>query len=591
MSKTAIQQIKSRLDFVELAGRYLELRPNGERWSGPCPFHHETHPSFHVNPGQGFYYCFGCQASGDVIDFYARINGLDFRQALNQLARETGVEMEGGPMNPQEKKNLEDRDVYLRMYARSAVHFRENLASSRGGTHHKYLLDRGVSPEMIDAFQIGCSHEDWHGLEKFLLSEGYGLDKAVACGLLVRNDKGKVYDRFRNRIMFPIHDLSGGIIAFGGRAIDSSEPKYINSSETPIYTKGKHLYGLYQARRTIVRDKRALLTEGYLDVMALHQFGFTGAVGVLGTALTQDQVKRLGGLCSRVDLLFDGDQAGIKAAVRAAEMFLAQGIACYVATMPEGRDVDDVLHDQGPDALGKILDSSRAGLEFCMQTISRSYAPRDIMNWVRHFLDSIPGDDLRAYYLPRLATGLGMSETELRRSRFASTSQPVSEAAVATPAAGQSTSGKPRLTGRDRQLLAFAVSCPEYRPQLAAGDLDAVLEDPWAKRLWAKLRALDADLPAGTEDGSSGSSVQAFDFSSLDEDERRVCYQLLADVQQRGEPDRSVLWTEIQTCLNRNLLKKKQQDMLRAMREAQNQGNQQRVAELLQAYQDLAMEA
>ncbi|SDB17572.1 DNA primase [Desulfonatronum thiosulfatophilum] len=593
MNKTAIQQIKSRLDFVELAGRYLELRPNGERWSGPCPFHHETHPSFHVNPGQGFYYCFGCQASGDAIDFYARINGLDFRQALTQLARETGVELDDGPTNPQDKKILEDREIYLRMYVRSAAYFQENFVSSKGGMQRKYLLDRGVSPEMIDAFQIGCSREDWHGLEKFLLSEGYDQDKAVTCGLLVRNDQGKVYDRFRNRIMFPIHDLAGAIIAFGGRAIDSSEPKYINSSETPIYTKGKHLYGLYQARRTIVRDKRALLTEGYLDVVALHQFGFTGAVGVLGTALTQDQVKRLGGLCPRVDLLFDGDQAGLKAAVRAAEMFLIQGIACNVATMPEGRDVDDVLHGQGPEALGKILDSARSGLEFCVQTISRTYAPRDIMDWVRRFLDSIPGDDLRAYYLPRLATGLGMSETELRRSRFTSASSSVSETTGASsPDSGKSTAGKSRLTTRDRQLLAFAVSCPEYRSQLATGDLEAVLEDPWALRLWTKLRAMDAEHLTGKEDGSSESSVRpGFDYTSLDEDERRVCYQLLAEVQQRGEPDRGVLWTEIQTCLNRNLLKKKQQDMLRAMREAQNQGDQQRVAELLQAYQDLAMEA
>ncbi len=594
MDRTAVQRIKSRLDFVELAQRYLELRPNGERWSGPCPFHQETKPSFHVNPGQGFFYCFGCQASGDVIDFYARINGLDFKQALGQLAKETGVDLDFGPVSPKERQELEQRDAALRMAALAAEHFRHNLAAPGGAPARDYLLRRGVSPEMLDVFQVGWSRADWHGLEEFLQNQGFTRDQAVDCGLLVRNDRGKVYDRFRGRIMFPIHDLTGRVIAFGGRAIDSEEPKYINSSESPIYTKGQHLYGMHQARKAIVRDKRALLTEGYLDVIALHQYGFSGAVGVLGTALTPEQVKRLGGFCSRVDLLFDGDQAGQRAALRAAEMFLAQGLACHVATLPQGEDVDSLLHAQGPEALRAVLEAGRDGLDFSVRTVSGTYAPREIMDWVRRFLDNVAADDLRGFYLPRLAAGLGMSEAELRRGRPSRPMQPAPQA-VQPGANRPSTNqlGAPRLTARDRQLLAFAVSCPEYRPELAASGLDAVLEDAWARTLWDKLRALD------TSDASDVSVVahkahadaSGYDFSVLEEPERRLCYQLLAEAPQRDQAERAAFWAEVREFMTKNQFKKRQQEMLQALRDAQAQGDQQRVSTLLQAYQDLAMEA
>lgn len=392
--------------------------------------------------------------------------------------------------------------------------------------------------------------------------------------------------------MFPIHDLTGRVIAFGGRAIDSEEPKYINSSESPVYTKGQHLYGLHQARKAIVRDKRALLTEGYLDVIALHQFGFNGAVGVLGTALTPEQVKRLGGFCSRIDLLFDGDQAGQKAALRAAEMFLGQGLACHVATLPQGEDVDSLLHAQGSEALKAVLDAGRDGLDFCVRTVSETYAPREIMNWVRRFLENVAADDLRGFYLPRLAAGLGMSEAELRKGR---PSRPLQPASLAASQSAQSEAGRPsanppgapRLTTRDRQLLAFAVSCPEYRPELAASGLDAVLEDAWARTLWGKLRALDVSVAArGAHADASG-----YDYSVLEEPERRLCYQLLAEAPQRDLAERAAFWAEVREFITKNQFKKRQQEMLQALRDAQARGDKQRMSTLLQAYQDLAMEA
>jgi DNA primase len=568
MNSPTIRKIKERLDFVELVNRYVHLRPAGERWVAPCPFHHETKPSFHVNPGQGFYYCFGCQASGDVIDFFARINGLDFKQALIQLARETGVELDFGPMDPREKKDLEDRQIFLQMYVQSAEHFQRNLESSQAESARGYLFKREVSEEMLTGFGIGWSQPDWHGLEGFLRAKGYAREQAVACGLLVQNEQGRVYDRFRDRIMFPIHDLAGRVIAFGGRSIDNNEPKYINSSETPIYTKGEHLYGLHQARRAIVRDKRALLTEGYLDVVALHQFGFDRAVGVLGTALTHSQVKRLSGFCSRVDLVFDGDQAGRKAAVRATEMFLARGLHCSVVALPDGEDVDSLLHGQGPDALRAMIDQAREGLDFCLQTIHREYSPREIVDWVGRFLGAVETQALRAFYLPRLASGLGMSESELRRLQREPDGPRTKPRTVAKDPSRT-------LTAKDRQLLAFAVRCPECREQLAARGLGGTLDGDWARGFWEKLSGL-------------GPSQNPEGFSA---EEKHLFFQMLAVAPTSADQEDAMAWEEVQAFLEKHQLRNRQKEMLQALRQAQSQGDERLMSELLKAYQDLAREA
>jgi len=223
-------------------------------------------------------------------------------------------------------------------------------------------------------------------------------------------------DRFRGRVIFPIRDTQGRTIAFGGRIIaaspDSDAPKYLNSSDSPIYTKGEHLYGLCQARGALARERRALLTEGYVDVLALHQHGFPTAVGVLGTALTDMQVRRLGQLVSQVDLVFDGDSAGRKAALKSAPMVLAQGLKCRVALLPEGLDADDLLRQEGRLAFQAVLDAAPEGLEFCLAGL-REQAPKDVLEFVRNFMRSLKDAALAAYYLPRLAAGLGMDEAKM----------------------------------------------------------------------------------------------------------------------------------------------------------------------------------
>ena len=415
MDKQVIQTLKQRLNIVDVVRRYVSLRPASGRQVGLCPFHQEKTASFSVNEAEGFFYCFGCQAGGDVLDFYQRINGLEFKDALEQLAAEAGIELGTFKPDPEYDERQKLKRLCLDMHQAAQEYYHRNLSHVTGEVARAYLRRRGTSQEMVAAFGLGASSEDWQGLANFLSSRGYTAEQGVQAGLLSRNERGKMYDRFRGRLIFPIQNLSGQVIAFGGRIVTEGEPKYLNSSDTPIYKKGEHLYGLFQARQAMTRSKRAILTEGYMDVLSLHQFGYTDACGVLGTALTQDQVKRVAGFCSRMVLIFDGDTAGRKAALRSAEMILQYGVSCSVVLMPEGEDVDSLLQKLGADGLDSRLEAAVDGLDYCLSVVRESFAPREVVGWANGFLANLADNSLRPFYIPRLAKGLDMAEADMRR--------------------------------------------------------------------------------------------------------------------------------------------------------------------------------
>lgn len=515
---SAVAAVKSRLNIVDIVRRYVDLRRNGARWVAPCPFHQETKPSFSVNEAEGFFYCFGCQAAGDLIDFYKRVNGLEFRDALEQLAREAGVEL--GRQDPAEaartRKEQGERQACLGAAALAEEFYRRSLAGPSASACREYLEKRRLSPEIVDGFGLGYSPSDWSSLSRFLKSKGVSEEVAVQAGLALQGQKGGAYDRFRDRLMFPIRNLSNQVVAFGGRIIkDVDEPKYINSNDSIIYKKGEHLYGLYQARRAMSATKNGLLTEGYMDVLTLHQYGYSNACGVLGTALTPQQIKRLGGFCSNVDLLFDGDAAGRKAALRSAEMILTRGLSCRVVLMPEGEDVDSLLQQQGKEAFEQVLSRALKGLDFCLQTVSATFSPREVLDWAKKFAGQLDSAELLAFYLPRLASGLGLSETELRRAMPAGKS-----ALIPTESAPPQPEGKRRFSrfkekdqeaerlkhgpkpgsinvgaAYAREVLSFAIRCPHYAPRLAEAGVERLLAGERAMLLWRKiLEAGETDL-------------------------------------------------------------------------------------------------
>ncbi len=507
---SATREIKARLNIVEVVKRYVELRRAGNRWVAPCPFHQETKPSFSVNEEEGFFYCFGCQAAGDVFDFYGRINGLDFKDTLVQLAEEAGVALEDTRPDPRAQAERDFRKVALRMYDMAKNHFRRNLAGESGAGCRAYLERRKLDPAIIESFELGWSLPGWQGLADTLRRAGFTPKQGVESGLLAANERGSGYDRFRGRLIFPIRNLSGQVIAFGGRIIgDEDAAKYINSTDSPLYKKGENLYGLFEARRGISARKSVLLTEGYMDVLTLHQFGYTNSCGVLGTALTDEQVRRLAGFCSSMELIFDGDAPGRKAAMRAAEMVLARGLACRVVILPEKEDIDSLLQEKGPEAFEELRCFSPDGLDFCIRMLQTA-APRDALAWVKNFLAAVEQPELVSRFISRLTQSLALDEREIRQGLPLKKAKPGPAGAETLPggqpgsdmrgiaAQGAGPAGMVKKDALDRELLKFVVRYPHHLPVLRDAGALLLITQGWAVALWEKVASCAPDYDPDT---------------------------------------------------------------------------------------------
>lgn len=490
---SATREIKSRLNILDIVKRYVDLRRVGNRWVAPCPFHQETKPSFSVNEEEGFFYCFGCQAAGDIFDFYSRINGLEFRDALEQLAEEAQVRLDDAKPHAGKAAERDFRKIALRMYDVAKSHFRRNLTSPRGKVCLEYLEGRKLNPAVIESFELGWSLPEWQGLTNSLRTAGFTERQGIDAGLLAANDRGNAYDRFRGRLIFPIKNLSGQVIAFGGRIIgDEDAAKYINSTDSPLYKKGDNLYGLYQARRGIAARKSAILTEGYMDVLTLHQFGYDNACGVLGTALTFEQTRRLAGFCSEMELIFDGDAAGRKAALRACEMVLVKGLSCKVVLLPAKEDIDSLLQEQGVEAFEELRRFSPDGLDFCIRTLS-SQAPREALEWVKNFLAALEQRELLSRFVSRLTQGLDLDEREIRRGLGVPAVRPGGEIGR-EKSPGDETMPRTRKAAFDRIILQFVVRCPHHLPVLRDAGAFLLLTQGWAITLWEKVAACAPDF-------------------------------------------------------------------------------------------------
>ncbi len=516
--REAVRHIKERISLVDMVRRYVDLQRNGPRWAAPCPFHQETKPSFSVSEEEGFFYCFGCQASGDLFDFYGRINGLDFKETLEQLALEAGITLDTyksnapGQKGPSPQAKQSARQNMLRMYALAEAHFRANLKGEDGEECRTYMQGRQLSPEIIENFGLGWAKRDWQSLANTLKQAGFAEKDAMEAGLLGKSAKsGRGYDRFRGRLIFPIHSLGKQVIAFGGRIIGTEdEAKYINSSDSLIYKKGDQLYGLAQSRSSISIKGHVLLTEGYMDVLTLHQFGYTHAVGVLGTALTPEQIKRISGFTSHVILLFDGDRAGRKAALRSCEMLLTRGLKCTVVLLPEGEDIDSLLHSQGKDAFEHLVSIAPDGMTFCMQ-ILRQMAPKDAVDFAKSFLKKVEIPELVSIYTSKFATSLQLAEDTLRenisktrqgihREGHPAATQRAQGAWTGTSSGAQrnaNSGAQPKqLTAtamRDKQIMMYAVRYPHRLQDLQNISADLALQTDVAKQLWQKIEDFDPD--------------------------------------------------------------------------------------------------
>ena len=514
ISEASILEVKRAVDITEVVRGYLpNLKKAGANFKTLCPFHEEKTPSFNVHPEKGIYKCFGCGKAGDAIDFVREFEKCDYPEAIQVLAEKCGIPLKydergGGPAGPRKE------DLY-RVNEWAAGFFRRLLASDAAAHARAYVIRRGVTPETEETFRLGWAPAGWDGLLSAARKHGFNDDLLLAAGLVVARDGGGVYDRFRNRLMFPIADARGKVIAFGGRALsDEDNPKYLNTSETALFAKGRNFYALDLQKDELEKSRTIHIVEGYFDVILPYQHGVRGLVATLGTALTRDHLKVLRRYVESVVLVFDGDAAGRRANERGLDLLLGEDMDLYVAGLPADEDPCDVVVAHGADRLRACLAQRREIFDFLAESIRAKHgsgttaASARIVDDILERVAQIP-DPIKVEVLVRRVGELfKMDERAVR----AALRRKASPAAAEEAAPGEEAPSREEAVGRE--LLALMVARPELAervrqsvplskypgvvarkvaeraygdPSLAGGDLLALLTDPAQRQMLAGL--------------------------------------------------------------------------------------------------------
>lgn len=363
-NEALVKEIKRRLSIINLVESYTSVKKTGKGYVGLCPFHDDTNPSMHVDEEKGLFHCFSCGAGGDIFGFYMRYNNLTFPEAFSELAKKADVNIDRLPESvPRRSQN----SVLYKINAVASKYYRKILIeSSKGKLARDYMQMRNISPETAQEFSLGCAPEEWDSLVKFLTKNKVPLSIAERVGLIVkRNNTDGYYDRFRNRLIFPINNVEGKVIGFGGRKIkEEDQPKYINSPESDIYQKRKSFYGIDKSKDHIRREGRAVLVEGYTDFLSLYSSGIKNTVATLGTSLTREHVSMLRRYTDNVVVIFDSDESGRKAAMRSLDVLLEEGLLPHVAPLPPGKDPDSYMTEMGKEKFAELIENSVSWVEF-----------------------------------------------------------------------------------------------------------------------------------------------------------------------------------------------------------------------------------
>ncbi len=465
-----VEEVRAAADIVDVISEFVPLKKAGREYKANCPFHDERTPSFYVVPAKGFYKCFGCGKSGDVFSFVMERQGLDFVEAVKHVAGRAGVEVREVKRSTEEEdpnRPLFEINGFARDWFRAQL-----LDESVGANARSYLEGRGIDAEVAERYGLGFAPDEWRGLRDAAGKHGLAEDLMLEVGMLGSSERSREpYDRFRGRIMFPIESVSGRVIAFGGRVLvgdGKDAPKYLNSPETPIYHKGRNLYGLSWARHWIRRAETALVVEGYMDVVSLAAHGFENVVAPLGTALTPEQAKLLSRYTTRVLLLFDSDAAGLKATFRAGDTLLEAGLHPAVVTLPPGEDPDTLVQAGGAEALEEYLDQAVDVLDRKLQILDeRDYfssieGTRTAVDRLLPTIRAASDPALRDIYVSKVADRTGVRretlEAELARARSGPGAARVE---APTPAPRRALPRLPKQ-GAERLLLLLMTKNPDY---------------------------------------------------------------------------------------------------------------------------------
>ena len=493
-----INAVTEAANIRQVVGEFVPLKKRGHNWVGLCPFHPDKDPSFSVNEDKQIFYCFGCGEGGSAIKFLMKMQGLSFPEAVKTLASRYGITVPERPLSPERRKKLQLRDELIEVNEKAAAFFHENLLSSRSAAEaREYLEERGMDSSIISTFRLGWAQDRWDALVNFLQEQGVNISLAETAGLVMPRKGGNGhYDRFRGRIIFPIRDMQGNTVAFGARILpgkdQDDQPKYINSPETPVYSKGKVLYGLYQNKSAIRKAGFGVIVEGYMDLLALVQAGVGNAAATLGTALTADHVKFLKRVCRDWVVVFDGDAAGQRAAARALPLFYAQGLNVRVLSLPVEDDPDTFIRREGKERWEELLESIPSGLDFILDrglelhgrdTEGRLRTVEEAMGLV----DAVDDAVRKSLLISRIAQKTGVREESLWE-RVTRSGRPINATKVKNnnklSVNRDAEASPPNLNSAEAKVLGFILAHPVFMEEFVDFSLEMWIESSQLRRLW-----------------------------------------------------------------------------------------------------------
>ena len=478
ISEDKITEIKNQADILDIVSESVLMKKAGRNYVGLCPFHSEKTPSFTVSPDKQIFHCFGCGEGGNVFNFFMKLEGLTFPESVRRLAGRYGIDIPSQFLTPVQKQRMSEKEHLLAINRMAAEFYQRYLLKNQaGGAARDYFVKRGITKETCQRFGLGCAPDGWEHLVRFFMMKRISLPLAEKVGLLVaRDQKEGFYDRFRNRIIFPIHDAGGRIIGFGGRVMDDTLPKYLNSPESPVYNKSNSLYGLDRARQACREADSVYIVEGYFDLIRLHQSNVENVVATLGTALTETHIRILKGYARKAVLVFDSDNAGIRAAHRSIDLFMSAEMDAKVMVLPQGHDPDTFLAEYGYDEFIRYADNASGMMQFLMSAAIEEHGlsiegKTKILKQMQQPLAAIRDGVARSLYAKELAERINVDEAA------------VFERIRSTPAIG---SGRQTLSSRppaesgavsedtlqskgiklERQMIVMMLQFPEIIPEV-----------------------------------------------------------------------------------------------------------------------------
>lgn len=565
----SIEEIRSAVDIVAIVGEVVSLQRRGHNYFGCCPFHQEKSPSFSISPDKQLFHCFGCKAGGDVIKFYQLYHRVEFQQALEDLAKRAGLEVSKRRKNPENDEALEILELTCRF-------FEEKLLEKEGEVFRQYLEGRSVPAYLWKEFRLGCHPGGYHDLADHLKSKSFSLELAAKLGLVSRKQDGGWVDRFRGRLMFSIADERGKIKGFGGRSLGKDEPKYINSPASQLFDKKKLLYGMHLATEELRRREFAVLVEGYLDVIALHEYGVKNAVGSMGTALTQDQIRKLKRWTHRVVSLYDGDKAGVAATERNLERFISEGLEVKIVVMPGAKDPDSYLHESPgsfedkKNSLKAVFKKSQTAVDYLIQhqvlsetdSVKRAKAARQLMDQ----MDRVPDPIERQMMKNEVSRKLNLPKM--------SQSEPMPSMAINAPKRSPS-----MASNWDRELLKFMVLWGKGR-DFALAEVIPYLS---FRSKWSKL------IKQLAEQGLGCSEISELHWlSDADEAQQAEIREwILVNPEQGFQQDLDQVWKDLNIRIRNSYMQEHSERIQRLLEDAESRNDAEEVRRLLAEKRDL----